>query len=50
MLQEMLEILKQKEDAKAVEVSEAIAETARRYEVEAAYQQQSAAKVRLTGI
>lgn len=49
MLQDMLELLKQKDDAKAVEVSEAIGETARRYEVESAHQQQSAAKVRLTG-
>lgn len=44
----MLEMLKQKEDAKAVVVHEAIAGTAR-YELDAAHQQQSAAKVRLTG-
>ena len=52
MLQDMLAMLKQKEEAKAVEVSEATAETAetaRRYEVEAALQQQSAAKVRFIG-
>ena len=49
MLQDMLELLRQKDNAKAVEVSEATAETARRYEVEAARQQHSADKVRLTG-
>ena len=48
MLQDMLEMLKQKENAKTVKVHEAIAETAR-YELDAALQEQSAARVRLTG-
>ena len=46
MLQDMLELLKHKDDEKTTEVNEAIAATSQRFEVEADHQRQSAAKVR----
>ena len=48
MLQDMLELLKHKDDEKTAEVNEAIAATSQRFEVEADHQRQSAAKVRFT--
>ena len=46
MLQDMVELLKQKDGAKLAEVNEAISVTSKKFEVEADHQRQSAAKVR----
>ena len=50
MLQDMLELLKHKDEEKTTEVIEAVAATSQRFEVEADHQRQSAAKVRFHSI